>query len=209
MEIDGQPWFIGKDVTDILGYENRSRDINRHVDAEDRWNYRNSTSEINNRGITIINESGLYSLILSSKLPKAKKFKHWVTSEVLPAIRKTGGYIAPGNETEFIIKTVTETLLKLIPEIVAETLKHVYVPLPDKAEQIEVSKTQYPRRNTYPTKLSTFPQEIVSQVDMMLELMFEQQALNFKKIERFCRANGYPISSVSVKKYYDRNFIEE
>ena len=86
LEIDGQPWFVGKDVTDILGYGNGSRDINRHVDAEDRRNYRNGTSEINNRGITIISESGLYALILSSKLPSAKRFKRWVTSEVLPTM---------------------------------------------------------------------------------------------------------------------------
>ncbi|NLO85375.1 MAG: phage repressor protein/antirepressor Ant, partial [Clostridiales bacterium] len=93
LEIDGQPWFVGKDVTDILGYGNGSRDINRHVDAEDRQNYRNGTSEINNRGITIISESGLYALILSSKLPSAKRFKRWVTSEVLPTIRKHGAYL--------------------------------------------------------------------------------------------------------------------
>ena len=64
VSIDGEPWFIGKDITDILGYGNGSRDLNRHVDAEDRRNYRNGTSEINNRGVTVINESGLYSLIL-------------------------------------------------------------------------------------------------------------------------------------------------
>ena len=59
VDIDGQPWFIGKDITKVLGYENGSRDINRHVDKADRRNYRNGTSEINNRGVTVINESGL------------------------------------------------------------------------------------------------------------------------------------------------------
>jgi prophage antirepressor-like protein len=93
VDIDGQPWFVGKDVTDALAYSNGSRDINRHVDPEDRQNYRNGTSEINNRGVTIINESGLYSLILNSKLSTAKRFKRWVTSEVLPSIRKHGAYI--------------------------------------------------------------------------------------------------------------------
>lgn len=89
--IDGEPWFVGKDVADILGYQNGSRDINRHVDEEDRQNYQNGTFE-SPRGMTIINESGLFSLVLGSKLPSAKQFKHWVTSEVLPTIRKTGGY---------------------------------------------------------------------------------------------------------------------
>ena len=93
---NGEPWFVGKDVADILGYQNGSRDVNRHVDEDDRQNYQNGTFE-SNRGLTIINESGLYSLILYSKMPKAKEFKRWVTSEVIPAIRKTGGYIA-GSE---------------------------------------------------------------------------------------------------------------
>ena len=71
--LNDEPWCIGKDVTDILGYQNGSRDINRHVDEDDRQNYQNGTFE-SNRGMAIINESGLYSLILSSKLPTAKKF---------------------------------------------------------------------------------------------------------------------------------------
>lgn len=92
--INNESWFVGKDVADILGYQNGSRDINRHVDEDDRQNYQNGTFE-SPRGMTVINESGLYSLILSSKLPTAKKFKHWVTSEVLPSIRKTGSYNLP------------------------------------------------------------------------------------------------------------------
>jgi len=89
--VNDELYFVGKDIAEILGYKNVSRDINRHVDEEDRQNYQNGTFE-SPRGLTIINESGLYSLILGSKLPKAKKFKRWVTSEVLPSIRKTGGY---------------------------------------------------------------------------------------------------------------------
>jgi len=93
VEVEGQPWFVGRDVTAALEYQNGSRDINRHVDPEDRQNYRNGTLEKSNRGLTIINESGLYSLILSSKLPSAKRFKRWVTMSVLPTIRKHGVYI--------------------------------------------------------------------------------------------------------------------
>lgn len=93
LEVNNEPWFVGKDVADVLGYQNGSRDINRHVDDDDR-----NTVAIHDgsqsRNVTIINESGLYSLILSSKLPSAKRFKHWVTSEVLPSIRKTGSYTA-------------------------------------------------------------------------------------------------------------------
>lgn len=92
VEIDGEPWLVGKDVANNLGYQNGSRDINRHVDEEDRNKVMLFDGNQNKETI-IINESGLYSLILSSKLPTAKKFKRWVTSEVLPAIRKDGGYI--------------------------------------------------------------------------------------------------------------------
>jgi len=92
--VDGEPYLVGKDVANILGYQNGSRDINRHVDDEDRTKIMvfdgNQVKET-----IVINESGLYSLILSSKMPNAKKFKRWVTSEVLPAIRKHGSYMTP------------------------------------------------------------------------------------------------------------------
>lgn len=87
--VDNEPYFVGKDVAGILGYQNGSRDVNRHVDEEDKLKYRFGTSG-QDREMIIINESGLYSLILSSKLPQAKEFKRWVTSEVLPTIRKNG-----------------------------------------------------------------------------------------------------------------------
>lgn len=93
--INSEPWFVGKDVADVLGYSNSRKAMADHVDDEDKevLTSRNVTLEnIPNRGITVVNESGLYSLILSSKLPSAKKFKRWVTSEVLPALRKTGQY---------------------------------------------------------------------------------------------------------------------
>lgn len=96
---NGEPWFVGKDVADILGYSNSSKAIPQHVDEEDRQKQNLPTAQ-NGKLVAaswLINESGLYSLILSSKMPKAKEFKRWVTSEVIPAIRKTGGYIA-GSE---------------------------------------------------------------------------------------------------------------
>ena len=94
---DGEPWFVGKDVAEILGYGNTKDALLNHVDEEDRailQKSENATFEIPNRGMTIINESGLYSLVLSSKLPAAKAFKRWITHDVIPSIRKTGGYIA-------------------------------------------------------------------------------------------------------------------
>jgi prophage antirepressor-like protein len=84
---DTVPWFVGIDVTKVLGYQNGSRDINRHVDEDDRAEF-SIWDGSQNRNMTVINESGLYSLVLGSKLAEAKKFKKWVTSEVLPDIRK-------------------------------------------------------------------------------------------------------------------------
>jgi prophage antirepressor-like protein len=108
--IDGEPWFVGRDVTEILGYGDGNKKsraltnaINTHVDEEDRrWLpysefkvSKNGDSEnINHNGAIVVNESGVYALIFGSKLKSAKKFKHWVTSEILPSVRKNGGYIA-------------------------------------------------------------------------------------------------------------------
>ena len=114
VSVDGEPWFTGKDVAEALGYVNTKDALNTHVDEEDRRIFQRSeittlenhlpkevfpvefvSADIPNRGMTFINESGVYALVFGSKLPSAKKFKHWVTSEVLPAIRKTGGYRIP------------------------------------------------------------------------------------------------------------------
>ena len=99
--VECEPWLVGKDVATALGYSNTKDALSAHVDDEDKrviQRSENTTLEIPNRGLTIINESGLYSLVLSSKLPTVKKFRRWVTSEILPSIRKTGGYIQGQQE---------------------------------------------------------------------------------------------------------------
>ncbi|MFZ8419918.1 BRO family protein [Staphylococcus aureus] len=96
LEVDGEPYFIGKDVADIVGYANGRDALSKHVDAEDKLTSQIATAG-QNRNVTIINESGLYSLIFSSKLENAKRFKRWVTSEVLPTLRKTGAYQVPSD----------------------------------------------------------------------------------------------------------------
>ena len=106
VELDGEPWLVGKDVAQALGYSDTDQALRKHVDEEDKkiltrqndglaGGSGNATFDIPNRGMTIINESGLYSLVLSSKLPGAKKFRRWVTAEVLPAVRKHGAYMTP------------------------------------------------------------------------------------------------------------------
>lgn len=113
LNVDNEPMFVGKDVADILGYQNGSRDVNTHVEEEDRLKYQIGTSG-QSREMTIINESGLYSLVLSSKLPTAKEFKCWVTHEVIPSIRKHGAYMTPETiekaiyNPDFIINLATQ-----------------------------------------------------------------------------------------------------
>ena len=108
--INSEPWFVGKDVADVLGYKNQRDAISNHVDSEDKNTV--AIHDGNTRGNpnqTIINESGLYSLVLSSKLPSAKKFKRWVTSEVLPALRKTGQYqVKELSGSELMAKALIE-----------------------------------------------------------------------------------------------------
>ena len=97
---NGEPWFVGKDVAVILGYSDVNKAVAMHVDNEDKKLNDKTSSSFGQRGATLINESGLYSLILSSKMPRAKGFKRWVTANILPTLRRTGGYVA--NEDMFI-----------------------------------------------------------------------------------------------------------
>ncbi len=110
VEQDGVIWFVGKDVARALGYKDTINAIKNHVDEDDKMGWQIATTSRGTQKATIINESGLYSLVLSSKLPKAKSFKRWVTSEVLPSIRKTGKYeiIPQAVEVEEPITDVTK-----------------------------------------------------------------------------------------------------
>ncbi|HDT6924895.1 TPA: phage antirepressor [Staphylococcus aureus] len=117
LTVDNEPYFVGKDVAEILGYSNTRDALSKHVDEDDKeiLTSRNTTLEnLPNRGLTAVNESGLYSLIFSSKLESAKRFKRWVTSDVLPAIRKHGIYATDSvieqtlKDPDYIITVLTE-----------------------------------------------------------------------------------------------------
>lgn len=121
--VNNEPWFVGNDVAKALGYgdgKSLPNAINNHVDKEDKGVTKMMTPG-GNQQVTIINESGLYSLILSSKLPSAKKFKHWVTSEVLPAIRKHGAYMTKQTLSKAI--TSPDFLIQLATQLKAEQEK--------------------------------------------------------------------------------------
>lgn len=111
LEINGEPYFVGKDIAEVLGYSNTRKAIQDHVDEEDKLDGVTICDSIGrNQSAIAINESGLYSLIMSSKLPKAKLFKRWVTSEVLPSIRKNGSYEL---DTNGLMKQLTESQIVL------------------------------------------------------------------------------------------------
>ena len=139
VQVDDNPWFVAKDVTDILMYQNGRDALSRHVDDEDKADVVIHDGS-QNRNMTIINESGLYSLVLSSKLESARKFKRWITSEVIPQIRKTGAYHTP--------KTYAEALRALADEAEkAEALKKQNQLMQPKAEFFDAvtdSKTAIP-----------------------------------------------------------------
>ena len=120
VEMNGEPWFVGKDVAEILGYERTADAIRVHVDDDDK-----GVGEIQTPGgkqaMTLINESGLYSLVLQSKLPKAKKFKHWVTSEVLPTIRKHGAYMTPETIEKVLLNP--DAIIKICTQLKEERAK--------------------------------------------------------------------------------------
>lgn len=102
VELNGEPWFVGKDVAQALGYKDTVNALKSHVDPDDKQRGWQITTPSGKQDMTIINESGLYSLVLSSKLPNAKKFKRWITTEVIPSIRKHGAYMTPDTMQRFI-----------------------------------------------------------------------------------------------------------
>ena len=121
LEIDGDPWFVGRDVAAALGYAKPENALIAHVDADDKTTTLIQSSGSNYKSnTTIINESGLYSLIMSSKLPSAKQFKRWVTSEVLPSIRKTGGYSNPNAAQPAAESSRPKFLIQSAEEMMAE-----------------------------------------------------------------------------------------
>lgn len=134
LSIDGEPWFVGKDVALALGYEKPTDAVRKHVDAEDRGISKMETPS-GKQDMTVINESGLYSLVLSSKLPSAKAFKRWVTHEVIPTIRKTGGYV---NDTSAFVNAY-------FPEL-SETQKSVIGAMLDESRRMgQQLKEQAPK----------------------------------------------------------------
>ena len=199
IEIDSEFFFIGKEVAELLGYKNGSRDVNRHVDEEDRCifqNYQNGTFEnIPNRGVTIINESGLYSLILLSKLPSAKAFKHWVTKEVLPSIRKHGGYI--GNQEEQSNEEILASAV-LVAQRVIQEKEQVIEQLKPKADYYDQLVSQ-----NLLTNLRNTAKELKIPQNKFIAFLLENKYIYRDKYERLLpyaqKNKGY----FEIKEWYN------
>ena len=174
--IDGEPYFVGKDVAEVLGYSRPDHAINQHVDSEDKLTYQIGTSG-QNRQMFIINESGLYSLILSSKLPSAKKFKRWVTSEVLPEIRKNGSYTKA-------------------PKSFKEALYLAYKQQ-EKIEELEKTKAWIGNKREA-TAMNTASQKVKEVKKLQVALDLEMSYATVKKVEK---ATGRKYSWQNLKKY--------
>ena len=198
-EINNEVWLVGKDVARALGYTNPQKAIRDHVDCEDRTV--NESFTVNGTPITLINESGLYSLVLSSKLPGAKRFKHWVTSEVLPSIRKNGGY-GNGVSTEQVIEIAQHMAAMMGAELVKQ-LKDVLAPAPQPAQEEVVLEDPVPRmRRRYHSVITMLDPDLQHEVDEMLA----SSRYTYLDIVSFLSENGVRISVSSICRYAKRYF---
>lgn len=180
VEIDGAMWFVGKDVAEVLGYSNPRDALSKHVDEEDR----NTVAIRDGKGNpnqTIINESGLYSLILSSKLPTAKEFKRWVTSEVLPTIRKHGAYATPETLEEMLSNPAN--MIKVL-----ETLQQEQAARRKLEAQAEVDKPKVLFANSVEAATTSI---LVG--DMAKLLRQNGLEIGQKRMFEYLRNNGYLI----------------
>lgn len=180
LTIDEKPYFVGKDVAEILGYADTDGAIRKHVDEDDKLT-RQIDGVGQKRTVTVINESGLYSLILSSKLPNAKKFKHWVTAEVLPSIRKHGAYMTDSTLEQAL--TSPDFLIKLATELKTEK---------EKRQALEVQAEENKPKVLFADAVS------VSQTSILvgdLAKIIKQNGVNIgaNRLFAWLRDNGYLI----------------
>ena len=176
--INDEPYFVGKDVATILGYSNTRDALSHHVDDEDKGVAKLDTLG-GRQNQTIINESGLYSLILSSKMPQAKEFKHWVTSEVLPAIRKHGAYMTPQTIEKALLNP--DTIINLATQLKKEQ---------EQRKQLQVENEQMKPKALFADAVSTSNSSIL--IGQLAKIL-RQNGVNIGQNRLFAwmRKNGY------------------
>lgn len=189
-EINSEPYFVGKDVAEILGYVDTNKAIAMHVDEDDKLNDKSALS-LGQRGGWLINESGLYSLIFLSKLASAKRFKHWVTSEVLPSIRKNGGYIN-GQETLSDDELMAKALMVAQNKI---------------AERDKVIERMKPKE-IFADAVSTSKTSIL--VGDLAKLICQNgYKIGQKRLFDWLRENGYLIKSGTSRNMPSQRYLEQ
>lgn len=210
---DNEPWWVLADVCRVLDIQN-NRNAARRLDDDEKGVHPMDTLG-GGQKMTIINESGLYKVILRSDKPEAKKFTRWVTHEVLPAIRKTGSYSQPGAAQPFTMEQMAQFAAAVAAQVVTQIVPVIISTVKEAAQTAQPTAPAATAPEVIPfftsdgpakCKLETFPPDIVRKVEEMLTAMKEQQNLNFSMIARFCTINGYTISSPAVKTYYQRHF---
>jgi prophage antirepressor-like protein len=191
---DGQPWWVLKDVCDVLDIQNVTQAGQRLDDDE------KAMSDIglkNGVPVNIISESGLYSVILRSDKPEARKFRKWVTSEVLPSIRKTGGYIR-----DAAARLTIDQLPAIIAAAVKATLEAAGITPGTEPEPIPRGELALPPHSAM--KVEKFPPELVRAINAMIDAMEARKRPNYSYIKQYCVTNGYYVSNPTAKKYYVR-----
>lgn len=196
IEMNGEPWLIGKDVAEILGYSKPLDAIARHVDKDDSVKHGLIDSMGRTQQTIIINESGLYSLILSSKLPKAKEFKHWVTSEILPSLRKHGAYMT--DQTLEQALTSPDFLIKLATELKEEQEKRRQL-----ESKVEQDKPLVLFANAVETALTSI---LVGDLSKLLKQNGVE--IGQKRLFAWLRENGYLIKEGSSKNMPTQKSME-
>lgn len=215
IERDNEPWWVLADVCGVLEIAN-PRNVAARLDDDEKNTVHQTDGIRGNPNMTIINESGLYKVILRSDKPEAKKFTRWVTHEVLPTIRRTGGYGSQAAGLTKLAEQMAQTATAIVQVASAmTTVVDKLTGLVDKmssrpvALEAELDCTRPAYYGPARCKLESFPKELVRQVEEMLAQMQEQQNLNFSMIARFCTINGHAISSPAVKTYYQKYFSED
>ena len=201
--IDGKPYFVGKDVAEILGYKATDKAIRDHVSDEDRLTDRFGGSG-QMREMVIINESGLYSLILSSKLPIAQGFKHWVTSDVLPTIRQTGGYVA--NDEMFVQSYLpfADEAVQGLFKLQLQVIRQLNTRITQQQEQLDTQKPQVEFAETVQKSCDN-----ILMRDMAKLLCHEQVEIGEKRMFKLLREKEILMDdNVPYQAYIDRGYFK-
>lgn len=215
LEVNGKPYFPATACAKKLGYANPQKAIRDHCKGV---NEMVTPTNGGTQTMRFIPEGDLYRLIVHSKLPAAERFEKWVFDEVLPTIRKTGSYSQPGAQT-----VTMEQMVQLATAMatIATAMENIMTHLTQPGEQPPPTMTAAWRANYHPgprkkvvatppgngiLRMETFPPDVLSAVNSMMEQMVEEQTLNFSEIARYCNKMGCTISNPSVRRYYDKHF---